>query len=443
MDTGAKGTFKPGVNNLGLKEGGVDYAMDEHNKALVTDEMKSAAETAKKDIIEGKLVGPRLHGRQQLPGAAEPGRRTGGRPSGASAADPSGPSPSGGMAKAPAIELRAIDKRFGAVHANKAIDLTVERGTIHGIIGENGAGKSTLMSILYGFYEADIGEILIDGAEAVRFARRRTPSPPGSAWSTSISCWWTRSPCSRTSCSVPKSGSTPREGRRPCTRRARCGSSATTTSRSTRTPIVGDLSVGSQQRVEILKALYRGRRDPHPRRADRRPHAGRGRPALRDPQGAEGAGQDGPFHHAQAARDHGHHRPRLGDAPRRDGRHAGDERDEPGRARGAHGGPPRSPAGREDARPSPASLCSPSRTSTVRDDKGVARRRRRQLRRPRRRDRRHRRRRRQWPVGASRGDRRHPQAGRGTDSDRGKRRRHSRSGRDARRSVSPMFPRTA
>src|SRR5579871_1164860 len=63
----------------------------------------------------------------------------------------------------PAIELRGIDKRFGPVHANRAIDLKVERGHIHGIVGENGAGKSTLMSILYGFYEADAGEILVNG----------------------------------------------------------------------------------------------------------------------------------------------------------------------------------------------------------------------------------------------------------------------------------------
>lgn len=62
-----------------------------------------------------------------------------------------------------AIELRGIDKSFGLVHANKAINLKVRKGTIHGIIGENGAGKSTLMSILYGFYQADRGEILIDG----------------------------------------------------------------------------------------------------------------------------------------------------------------------------------------------------------------------------------------------------------------------------------------
>ena len=62
-----------------------------------------------------------------------------------------------------AIELRGINKSFGPVHANKDVALNIEKGTIHGIIGENGAGKSTLMSILYGFYEADSGDILING----------------------------------------------------------------------------------------------------------------------------------------------------------------------------------------------------------------------------------------------------------------------------------------
>ena len=63
----------------------------------------------------------------------------------------------------PALELKGVDKRFGAVHANRAVDLTVGKGSIHGIVGENGAGKSTLMSIVYGFYEADSGEIRVDG----------------------------------------------------------------------------------------------------------------------------------------------------------------------------------------------------------------------------------------------------------------------------------------
>jgi len=78
---------------------------------------------------------------------------------------------------APAVRLTGITKRFGPVIANDSIDLEVAPGTIHGIIGENGAGKSTLVSILYGFYTADSGEIEIDGrpapikdsADAIRF----------------------------------------------------------------------------------------------------------------------------------------------------------------------------------------------------------------------------------------------------------------------------------
>lgn len=67
----------------------------------------------------------------------------------------------------PAIELKGISKAFGPVQANKDISIRVLPGTIHGIIGENGAGKSTLMSILYGFYKADAGEIFINGNPTV------------------------------------------------------------------------------------------------------------------------------------------------------------------------------------------------------------------------------------------------------------------------------------
>lgn len=69
------------------------------------------------------------------------------------------------MAQA-AIELIGINKSFGAVRANRDINLEIGRGTIHGIVGENGAGKSTLMSILYGFYQADSGEIRVGGQPA-------------------------------------------------------------------------------------------------------------------------------------------------------------------------------------------------------------------------------------------------------------------------------------
>src|SRR6476659_1976502 len=61
------------------------------------------------------------------------------------------------------LELRNITKRFGDVLANDNVNIVVKPGTIHAIVGENGAGKSTAMRIAYGFYNADSGEILVDG----------------------------------------------------------------------------------------------------------------------------------------------------------------------------------------------------------------------------------------------------------------------------------------
>ena len=70
------------------------------------------------------------------------------------------------MPGAPAIEMRGISKAFGSALANKNIDLCVEFGEIHALLGENGAGKSTLMNMLSGIYRPDSGSIFVGGEEA-------------------------------------------------------------------------------------------------------------------------------------------------------------------------------------------------------------------------------------------------------------------------------------
>jgi ABC-type uncharacterized transport system ATPase subunit len=159
-------------------------------------------------------------------------------------------------ASAPAIELVGIDKRFGSVHANQAISLRVPAGTIHGIVGENGAGKSTLMSILYGYYRADAGEIRI-GGEAVDIATPQDAIAAGIGMIhqhfmlvddmtvlenvvLGIEGGWRIAPALDTA-------------RSALARLAEAYGLAVDPD-----AIIGDLPVGLQQRVEILKALYRG-----------------------------------------------------------------------------------------------------------------------------------------------------------------------------------------
>src|SRR5260221_9444669 len=67
---------------------------------------------------------------------------------------------------APLLSLKGLDKRFGATHALKAVDLIFEAGEIHAIVGENGAGKSTLIKLLTGVYPRSGGEVYWEGRPA-------------------------------------------------------------------------------------------------------------------------------------------------------------------------------------------------------------------------------------------------------------------------------------
>ncbi len=156
----------------------------------------------------------------------------------------------------PAVELRGIDKRFGTVHANRAVDLIVERGHIHGLIGENGAGKSTLMSILYGFYTADSGEILI-GGQPVKIADSKDAIVAGIEMVHQH--FMLVDPMTvLENVILGAEGGALLSHHLPAAR-ARLKEFARDYGLDVDPDaIVGDLPVGAQQRVEILKALYRG-----------------------------------------------------------------------------------------------------------------------------------------------------------------------------------------
>ena len=154
-----------------------------------------------------------------------------------------------------AIELRGISKAFGPVQANRDINIAVPRGTIHGIIGENGAGKSTLMSILYGFYKADAGTILIGG--------QPTAIPDSqSAIRAGIGMVFQHFKLVQNFTVLENIILGAEDGALLNTSLGRARKALAELSREYDLDVdpdalVEDLSVGHQQRVEILKALYR------------------------------------------------------------------------------------------------------------------------------------------------------------------------------------------
>ncbi|MDQ6687543.1 MAG: ABC transporter ATP-binding protein, partial [Actinomycetota bacterium] len=154
------------------------------------------------------------------------------------------------------LELRGITKRFGALTANDAIDLVVEPGEIHALLGENGAGKSTLMNVLYGLYQPDEGEILVDDVPV-------TFSGPGDAMAAGIGMvhqHFMLIPVFTVAENVELGHERTKMLGFLDRRKARREVEELSKKYGLHVPVdalVQDLPVGVQQRVEIIKALVR------------------------------------------------------------------------------------------------------------------------------------------------------------------------------------------
>lgn len=159
---------------------------------------------------------------------------------------------------APALELIGLEKHFGAVHANRGVSMHFDAGSVVGIIGENGAGKSTCMNLVYGLYRPDAGEIRVNG-ENVRH------DTPADAIAHHIGMVHQHFMLVEKFTVLENvilgaedggmlSGSLSRARRELLRLSDEYGLKVDVDAR------IGDLPVGEQQRVEILKALYRGAR---------------------------------------------------------------------------------------------------------------------------------------------------------------------------------------
>ena len=156
-----------------------------------------------------------------------------------------------------AVQMHGITKRFGSFYALTDVDLDVERGTIHSILGENGAGKSTLMNVLYGLYQANEGEIFING-------KKVNIKNPTAAIENGIGMVHQHFMLVE-NFTVTQNivlGSEPTRGPIGLNmRKARQNVLDIVKKYGLEVEpdkLVRDISVGMQQRVEILKALYRG-----------------------------------------------------------------------------------------------------------------------------------------------------------------------------------------
>ena len=169
-------------------------------------------------------------------------------------ARPAAPLPRGD--RPAAIAFIGIDKRFGPVHANRDIHLAIAAGSIHGLVGENGAGKSTLMSILYGFYRADRGEIRLNGRPIdIRSSAQAIAAGIGMVHQ-QFMLVDTMTVLENVLLGAEggfRLGAAEKRARAELRRLAEDYELSVDPD-----AIVGSLSVGEQQRVEILKTLHRG-----------------------------------------------------------------------------------------------------------------------------------------------------------------------------------------
>ena len=154
------------------------------------------------------------------------------------------------------LEMRGITKAFPGIVANDHVDFELRRGEVHALLGENGAGKSTLMNILYGLYRPDAGEIRMHGAP-VAFSSARDAIQAGIGM---VHQHFMLIPVMTVAENIVL-GAEPKSG----LRLDENGAEQKVRDLSQRfglavdpTALVSSITVGQQQRVEILKALYRG-----------------------------------------------------------------------------------------------------------------------------------------------------------------------------------------
>ena len=155
-----------------------------------------------------------------------------------------------------ALRLTEVRKSFGAVRALKGVTLEVRAGEVHALLGENGAGKSTLMNVLYGLYQPDAGEIRMEG-KPVRIGSPKDAIEAGIGM---VHQHFMLIPVMTVAENIVL-GVEPRHNllldERTAERRVRELSERFSLAVDP-AALVSDITVGQEQRVEILKALYRG-----------------------------------------------------------------------------------------------------------------------------------------------------------------------------------------